>query len=306
MLKLTTTARAHTLLLEWLSCDTELESLYHNFALYFDSRIDSSEARKILANYRIPKSSSLHEAQAYIMELVQRATEDIPKGTSRTMLYNLECVQALIRALPSTSSVLATNTYSSLTARMERPATASELSRALNLYRASIDQDIKQNGAPIQKGEAQGVEKKRFFKFTRGPKAPNKTHKHSQNAAVNSLSTNEQHASATIATLQSGQQDTRSNSGRGRGATRGNRGGRQNVSRPVGQGTTMKYCSLCGLKGHTASEACRNMRNDKGEIIELLPIQDTCKLCPEQINPRLHHPPNFCPYRANGPWHNRK
>ena len=59
----------------------------------------------------------------------------------------MQIVQALIRSLPPTSSARVQSIYNSLSARLGRAATATELSKALNIDRHSIDLDIKQHGA---------------------------------------------------------------------------------------------------------------------------------------------------------------
>jgi hypothetical protein len=309
MLKKTTTGKAHSLLLEWLSTDSDLDSVYHQFTLYFDTRVSSVDAKKILVSYKAPKTSSLHEMQAYIMELCQRAVEEVPKGISRTTMYNLECIQSLIRALPAASSLLVANTYNSISTRLERPCTASELSRALNTFRGSIDTDIRQNGTGGAKQESAGAgngKQKWFGKFS-GKKSP-QTSGYTPNPAVNGLSSG-QHASASVSALQSGSNSNpqgTSGRGRGRSSNRGNSRGGSNGNNTRGQGVPRKFCSLCGLTSHNAADGCRIMRNDRNELVNLLPVQDTCKLCPQTVTTRLHHPPTVCPYRPGGIWVNRK
>ena len=63
-------------------------------------------------------------------------------------------------------------------------------------------------------------------------------------------------------------------------------------------------CSLCGYSNHRATD-CRNMRDDAGNIKQIIPTMGTCSSCPNHIKTRLHHPPTLCPFRVNGPFANK-
>jgi hypothetical protein len=56
-------------------------------------------------------------------------------------------------------------------------------------------------------------------------------------------------------------------------------------------------CSLCGYSNHKATD-CRNIRDDGGNIKQIIPTMGTCTECPKHIFPRLHHPPTYCPFRT--------
>jgi hypothetical protein len=43
------------------------------------------------------------------------------------------------------------------------------------------------------------------------------------------------------------------------------------------------------------------MVDNNGKAIQVQPSQSTCGNCPAAVNPRLNHPPVFCPFRVNGP-----
>jgi hypothetical protein len=64
----------------------------------------------------------------------------------------MEVVQALIRCLPPASSLLVQNTKAEKSARLGRSITAAELSRFLNIYRHTIDNDIKAHGVDPREG----------------------------------------------------------------------------------------------------------------------------------------------------------
>jgi hypothetical protein len=64
-------------------------------------------------------------------------------------------------------------------------------------------------------------------------------------------------------------------------------------------------CSLCGMSNHEATN-CRNMVDNQGKKIELIPTYGVCQACPQSVHPRLHHPEALCPYRPGGPFNKRQ
>ena len=304
MLKLTTTARAHLLLLEWTSTESSVDSIYHLFALHFDSRISPEVARKQLYAFKIPKSSNLAIATTEIMELASRIASQMPTGDARSVVYNMEAVQGLLRSLPPISSGSATNVYANLSSRLSRAASISELSRALNVSRQAIDSDIKQNGssgynkyentsaAPVyNKRQIQKFKPKQAF-------AGNVNIEHTAQHQGKVLAIEQQRQPSGKTPTGSGARGGRSNGNISRGASRGRgRGGGSNNN--LGN----RYCSLCGAQNHTAAQGCRNMKDDDKNIVSVLPTHNTCNICPPHVNPRLAHPQSLCPYRPNGCWH---
>jgi hypothetical protein len=145
-----TTGLAHELLLEWRTNGESVPTIYHNLLINFDKRISPEEAKQQLLSLKISKDLTLAKAEAKIMLLASRAASQMPEGPSRTAYYNLEACNTIIRALPPISSSNVNNLYNQTSARLGRAATFAELSKAMNLYRVSIDNDIKTNGAAAQ------------------------------------------------------------------------------------------------------------------------------------------------------------
>jgi len=77
----------------------------------------------------------------------------------------MQIVQAIIRSLPPQSSARVQSVYNTLSARLGRAATATELSKALNLDRHSIDIDIKLHGAERHQNSSTGTfhDKQKFL-----------------------------------------------------------------------------------------------------------------------------------------------
>ena len=43
--------------------------------------------------------------------------------------------------------------------------------------------------------------------------------------------------------------------------------------------STRKYCTLCGKTGHQADDVCYSMKNDRGEIVRVVPSFTACEIC---------------------------
>jgi len=287
VLKLCTTGKAHMLLLEWLSNGDDPSTIYYQFGLHFDHRLTASEARKQLYSYKVPKSTNMTEAISHVMNLSARACTNLPQGVARTALYNMEATQALIRAVPPASALTINNVFSSLSARMGRAATISELSRALNIYRIGIDTDIRTFGAE----GGNNANRKGFF----GKKGKVAKAQDGKEHGVFSISQPPQ----AMQTKAYNQKDNTKSDQRGRPR---NKGANDKWNKGNTGKTSQGYCSLCGQVSHRAADGCRNMRDDKNQIIGVIPTQAHCKLCPAHVVPRLNHPPILCPYRAGGPF----
>ena len=146
MLLACTTGKPHSLIRGWISSGYDIDTIYHYLQVHFDKRLSPQEASLQLKSYKAPKSSSLAEVQAHLMELASRACSQIPEGPSRTTLFDLELTQSLIRSLPTESQKQVQTKFNDLSARQRRAATAAELSQALHSIRHIIDEDIKKNG----------------------------------------------------------------------------------------------------------------------------------------------------------------
>jgi hypothetical protein len=94
------------------------------------------------------KNSTLAKAESSSMPLTirARAASQMPEGSNRIAYYKLEACNTIIRAIPPLSSSNVSKICNQFSARLGKAATFAELSRAMNLYRVSIDNDIKSKG----------------------------------------------------------------------------------------------------------------------------------------------------------------
>lgn len=328
-----TTGKAHSLLVDWFSNGEGIPEVFFNLITYFDRRVSVEESRAKLASYKAQKGSNLAKVEADLMTMAARACTTLPPGPSRQACYNMESTGALIRALPPTSSAVASNTFHLVSSELGRAATFTELSRALNVYRHTIDTDIKANGMhtkdKVMPQAGQGAVKKqwgkRMVKATtygisgaqndgnvtkqskaHNPQAGGRQGPNQPNTAWNTGSQSRGQYGHSFSNTgngngSNGQQNQRGGNhgqrsrGRGRGSWRGNN--RQNGA------TQATYCSLCGNTDHTALQGCPFMVNDQGQRINYQPTQGVCGACPPCIAPRLNHSERICPYRKGGPLH---
>ena len=322
LLKHCTTGKAHLLLLEWIANGDEIESIYYNLSLHFDKRLSAEDARAHLYSLKAAKNMNLADLTAKILDLAGRACTALPPGESRTNLYNMEAVQAIIKSLPPQSSALAHNTYSSVSARLGRAATAGELSRALNIYRTAIDKEIKTNGAQPQAQErGNGGAKNGGFKKNWGkPKTANSAGTPNAFALESPQSPPQSQGGGVVATVATPQQQGNNPknfkgqnkrggyNGKGRNPnhpSQGQQHGQQSNKAMYGQhghGGGATYCSLCGQHCHTAATGCPYILDDSGKHVGIMPTKSTCAACPQYVSPRLNHPASLCPYRPTGPF----
>jgi len=338
---LCTTGRAHTLLMEWINLEETVPTLFHSLLMHFDKRLTPEAAKAMLFTYKAPKNLPLNEVETNIMLWVSRAASILPAGPSRIAYYNMEVIQTLIRSLPPFSSAKVQSIFNTLSARLGRAARAVELSRALNIERHAIDNDIRQNGAdrgqnnrPMQKKmrrvtsyavaiPVQSPVKKSVRIQNNISKRPmhtsggrivrprvynnNATHMHTNRIQPRIFNTRNPHrinGSNNQPHAGQNQHGNRSTANRYPQGTRRpfNRNNSDKNHRPRSQ--TQNYCSLCGRKDHLASQGCPHMVSDQGVTIGVMPCHSTCKLCPPSVKPRLNHPSSLCPYRTGGPFAN--
>ena len=336
-----TSGKAHELCQTWIDSGENAKSIFFNLSLQFDRRISPEQARLKLTNLMAPKSTDIAKHISTIMSLAQRAACALPPGNTRSAYFNNEAVNCLIRSLPPTSKNTASNMFHQLSAKAKRAITFNELARPLINIRDTIDQDIHANGAGGSvintKGQAQKI-KRTYGKGTtysinvpeevvefRPPEYQNsqrntKPHWHGKNKAnqvsqvnyhgqmVNQI--NASRPQGNQGNYQGPPQGNQSNyqgprQGNGNNYYQGNQNGpRQTGARPkqnFGNPRGKAYCSLCGLKNHTAANGCRNMKDDLGKILNVQPSQSYCSACPPNVTPRLNHPQVLCPFRVGGP-----
>jgi hypothetical protein len=223
------------------------------------------------------------------MYLATRVASQIPEGESRNTLYNLEATQGILRALPPISAATAQNTYASLSARLGRACTVSELTRALYVYQVTFENDLRANGAPVDnRGKGKQGDKK-------DSTPPNPT--------TFAVKDNGSKPDGNVQQMQNPNKQGNGQHKKGHGKKGWNKkqnGGNGNN----GQNTyNTSYCSLCGKSDHTSTQGCPYIVDDSGAVKSCFPTHNPCPVCPPSLPNKLHHPTVWCPYRAGGPFH---
>jgi len=327
MVLLSTSGKAHDLLLTWSDQGNDIKTIFFNLSLQFDCRMTSDDARAKLLNLSVPKTSDLAKHCALILQLATRASHCLPAGSSRAAYLNNEAINCLQRSLPVASRTLASNMFHQLSSKARRAITYSELTRSLLTLRTTIDSDIRANGsgntsAPNNRpqGANSNTGKTRTGKSgkTRYSTYAVDTVPMYDEEPVNYAPSKKRYpqyrgtsgnhsASVYQANGPAYGNNHQGNNGNQAFGTRppGHNGPNGQKQRPrFGQnnkGKAKQYCSLCGLTNHVAAQGCRYMVDNNGKAIQVQPSQSTCGNCPAAVNPRLNHPPVFCPFRVNGP-----
>jgi hypothetical protein len=334
-----TTGNAYSLLTSWVENEESPSTIFHNLLIHYDTRLQPEEARIKLSTYKARKTQKLGEVEAEIMELATRAASSIQAGPGRAANYNMEVIQGLIRALPPASASIVRYQNSEKSAKYGRMLTAAELSKILNIYRPTIDDDIKQNGVDartinkrfIPRNKNYGAKKYSTYHITKiapqtyGPQAPvmvpgrqfHQINQVSQNNKPVALGGNYPFNNGTKNMQGNGmQKNWSSRSGTNNNNNRNKRNSGYREGRTINkyvprrqfnnnnrrQQPNNDYCSLCGNRDHRATDSCKFMVSDSGVRIPIMPTKTTCTKCPAFVNPRLSHPENLCPYRKSGPW----
>jgi hypothetical protein len=272
---------------------------------HFDTRLTPDAAKLQLSAYKAQKNSTLAKVVADIQALAGRAATSFPEGTSRRSLFNMEAVSAFIKCLPPISSTQASNSYHTLSAKLGRAATFEEVSKAVSIWKNTIDVDIKTNGGE----QAMHKASKNTFVSKHG-----KHHKQGAAKATGytlSAGNTGSQASANVVTQASANVVNTGGNGAGKGSSNshtkadgtksGYKGRSFNPNHTHKPPQNGHYCSLCGNTDHVAINGCPFMTTDHGKNIKVNPTQGVCGKCPSSIMPRLNHNESICPYRPKGP-----
>ena len=260
-----------------------VEDIYTLLLKHYDKRISSEQARKQILGYKASKGQTLSEIQSQIVTLAGRIASDHISKEVKAHTFNNEASLALIRALPPMSSNIVNNQFNKLQAKYGKAPTFLSLCNALSLNESTINKDISENASSVKNDSSKSFNPYKFKQKndktvnTLKNKSNDKVTKgREQNKKVRSLST-------------SNVQKRDSN--------------KSNNKRPFSKKeNNNKYCTLCGKSGtHSASDLCYSMRDDKGNVREVIPTYKPCDRCIQVRKKELFHPSQFCISRENYP-----
>ena len=300
-----TTGKAHELLSHWIEQGRPVPQLYHSLMLQFDRGDSTMAANQKLRNFKAYKNKTSAEIEANIQQLGVRACRLIPKGDARTCLFDNMCANAYIEALPHESSIFVRTKFFDLAKHLRRQPTFTELSHELDSHRTTLDMDISKNGVNPSKKEKEEYDKnkgKGKGKYVNVVKLDDKQEnkkpwpKNGQKWEKNGKrNPKDNYKQGDKRDNQDKKKPFKKNDGQHSkkrdGDHRGKQHGKQSTEQPNRQGK--KWCSLCGLSNHTASDGCFMIRDPAtGRIVECTPCHGDCTRC----EMGLKHPEEYCPY----------
>ena len=270
--------KVYNLVSECITYGTDISDLYHSLLTLYDTRISSANARKILASYKAPRNHTLTKVQSYILEVASRVASQIPPGPSRTAMFNLEANSALVRCLPSNSSILVTNITNTLTAKLQRLPSYVELTKSLTKYGDTINSDLERNGVMPTRSNAKGYIRPDFKVYSMN-RFNSRQHEYNRNGQSRN------HANKGLKVNAIANRKLKA-------SPRNERA--YNINKNYNSGRKNLYCSLCGDNNHTASNICYKMRDDNNRLIQVIPTYRHCEVCLEKLNKKLFHPASAC------------
>ncbi len=308
----------------WIDCQCDLETIYHNLLTNYDKRMRPGEAKEKLSNFKIPRNMNLAEGQSKIMLLCSRAAATFPRGESRNMFYNIESGQALIKALPPTSSALAHNKYQSQCSQYNRPPTFAEFVKCLMKFTDTINEDIRRNGVykdSLTDNNQSNRSSQPFREFQRRAKINEiKTRQFQNNNSGfrnNGFNSVREQNSRPQNKQSYNVQSERPQNNRARSAPSqrrtlnktgydqrnhhineiNNKTRYRNNERSEGSSSPKKHCALCGRSSHNAADGCWYIRDNANKIQLMSPAYEYCKRCHDKKNMKLYHSEALCPDR---------
>lgn len=273
--------KVYNLLSETIHHEKDVSNIYHSLMCMFDTRLSSSSARKILSSYKASRNTNLTKVQSYILEIASRIASALPAGPSRTGMFNLEANSALVRCLPSNSSVLVNNIINNLTAKLQRHPSFIEVTKCISKYSDTINSDIEKFGIIPTRGNNQMyMNSKSKYKVY----SINKFNKNNGN-----YNNNNKHANNNFNNRRGSNRNNKFDNKKYRDSPKNESVYNMNNASKGG-----KYCSLCGEKTHSAADLCFKMRDDQHRLIQVIPTYKHCEDCLNKLGKKLFHPSSAC------------
>ena len=281
--------KVYNLISECITHDGDISNLYYSLLALYDRRMSSTDARKVLASYKAPRNSSITKVQTYILETASRIASALPKGPSRTSMFNLEANSALVRCLPASSSTLCTNIINTLTAKLQRQPSFVEVTKCLTKFADTINNDIERNGAFSTKiGQNRQNNQRNFRVLSLNQYKNNNNNRRDTNNNRNGY-------------YKYNNASNNNHNGRLKVNTFGNRkfkdSPRNEAAYNINNNNNRKrtlHCSLCGQNDHEAINGCFKMRDDQHRLIQVIPSFRHCNVCLEKKGKKLFHPSSAC------------
>ena len=265
---------------EYITHSMPLSDIYFSLMRLYDNRDSPDEARKKLENIKIYKDTKFVKLLANITLLCSRIASILPIGESRTSLFNVEAISALLKILPNNSAQTITTHINSLQSKLGRGPTFIEVTKALAPFQTSIEKDFEQNGLSSRNS-------KNNFNISASTNQRDTTRR---NFARRTVQRNEDRKVNIFFNTE----DKNTPQGSKRPFNRN-----KNYTSTSQSSKNGKFCSLCGKDNHVAADGCFKMRLN-GKQVTVIPSGKPCPNCLNIDGTRLFHPAKFC-FRKNKP-----
>ena len=255
------------------------EAIYFKLLILYDQSPAPEAAKQLLLDYKVKRNENLAIAQAYILDKASIIAKICISDKEKKLITDFEGIQALPRSLPPRSAAEVNKQYRILMTEFHRPPTFIELVSSLDGLRVSIDDDIKQNGAWVNKIHPSRYMNPRFKTNTFSTRI--NTNNRNYNPRFSSRPTlihksNHSHSQIRKPTYSVHNINTQ----------------RPNTNQFMNKNLS---CILCGRAGHTAVQQCYQLRDYLGRNVpNVSPSQDPCPTCLKISNKRLFHPEKYC------------
>ena len=291
---------------------SSVKTIYNLLQVIYSTELTCEEAKKKLFQYRATKKDNMYTAFATIRKLCSSSIDTFLHPEDRNRTLEQESTRQFIRCLPEQSQTMVELKLADWRSQHGYVPKTEEFFLSLAPLRIAIDKDIAANGAIVHTP----ARKYHSYQIDKGQNQYYENEDQDWNEIMDQdcyeddyCSDDQDHMDQDMHLFNINKRGTNP---RGRKPFRGrgmkSRGNYNFSTRPSNmvsysndpnkgkklRDSGSKYCSLCGLSSHNASDRCFRMRDDNNKIIDVVPVQRECSVCQEKLSKALFHPEKYC------------
>ena len=288
---------------------SDVKTIYDLLQVIYSNEMTPEDAKKKLFQYKATKKDNLYTAFATVRKLCSASIDVFLHPEERNRYLEQESTRQFIRCLPDQSQTMVELKLSDWRATFGTVPKTQQFFKTLAPLRVAIDKDIAANGAavnpPMRKFHSYQIDKETTtFPDTEDLDWYEQLENDYENSDYYSDDQESGEQKHLFSINRGGANSRGRKSFRGTGTKQ--RQGYNSNRKPNNPGTYnqtknnifkesgSKYCSLCGMSSHNASDRCFRMRDDKNKIIDVVPVQRECSVCQQKLKKNLFHPERYC------------
>ena len=291
---------------------SDVKTVYNLLQVIYCTELTSEEAKKKLFLYKATKKDNMYTAFATVRKLCSASIDVFLNPLDRNRYLEQESVRQFIRCLPDQSQTTVELKLAEWRADTGSVPKTNDFFASLAPLRLAIDkEDIAANGAavnsPPRRYHSYKIDKE--ITYNSEPEDQAYAERDEMEFEDEYFYDEEEYMvpSRNLFAISRGMPNSRGKRPfRGKGLrprnnfnfnTRPNSSGsyaRNQEKNKNFRESGAKYCSLCGLTSHNASDRCFRMRDDSNKIIDVVPVQKECSNCQQQLGKNLFHPEKYC------------